>query len=359
MRPTEFVATLRKGKLGPAYFLLGPDRFLHEECRQAIVHSLPPETREWCLADIEFEPGHLERELQNASQMPMLGGHSYYVFSDPQDFKSASDEDTEALRTYLEKPSPFSTLVFAAAGPDRRRRFIQLLLKMAQVVELSPLGPREAAGWARDFCRGAGVELGAELALALVEKFPTGADSSRDPSHQAVNLLWVRTELEKLLTARDGAKRIEADDLRIIASFREEHEIGKMLRAIAERKCAEALDILRALFAGKVGETLLLWCIADLFRQGLKSTGPSGFGRGGWGRQASPFSTWEIAPIAARNYKREELLQALRLIRRTDLAVKSSWKDAPLLLELLIWQITRGKEVSVTLPLGEGSLAEI
>ncbi len=359
MRPNEFIATLHQGKLEPAYFLLGPDRFLHEECRQAVIHSLAPETREWCLADIEFEPGCLERELQNASQMPMLGGHHYFLFSDPRDFRSASDEDTEALHAHLENPPSFSTLIFAAAVPDRRRRFIQLLEKKTRVVELNPLGVREAADWARDYCRRAGVELDAGLALALVEKFPAGGESSREPSRQTVDLLWIRTELEKLLTARSGAKRIEPGDLQMIAALREEHEIGRMLRAIAERKCADALEFLRALIAGKVAETLLLWCIADLFREALKNTKPASYGRGGWRRPSNPFATWEIAPVAARNYDPEESAQALRLVRRTDLAIKSSWKDARLLLELLIWQITQGKEASGALPLGEGSLAEV
>ena len=87
MTPTEFIVALRKAKTSPAYFLRGPDRFLHEECRRAIVASLPPEAREWCLAEIEFQPGRLERELEGARQMPMLGGHSFFLFSDPEDFK--------------------------------------------------------------------------------------------------------------------------------------------------------------------------------------------------------------------------------------------------------------------------------
>ena len=128
MRPTEFIAALRKGKPGTAYFLRGPDRFLHEECRAAVVASLPAEAREWCLAEIEFQPGRLQHELEGASQMPMLGGHSFFIFSDPEDFKRAGDEEYEALAAYLDRPSPFATVVFAAVEPDRRRRFIQLLV---------------------------------------------------------------------------------------------------------------------------------------------------------------------------------------------------------------------------------------
>jgi DNA polymerase III delta subunit len=44
-----------------------------------------------------------------------------------------------------------------------------------------------------------------------------------------------------------------------------------------------------------------------------------------------------------RRYAREELLQAMRAVRRADLGIKSSWKDSRILLEFLVWQIVVGK----------------
>ena len=336
MGPAEFIAALRKGSPEPAYFFRGPDRFLHEECREAVRASVPEESRSWCLTEVEYEPGLLERELQAARQMPMLGGHSFFLFSDPDDFKHAKDEDTEALRLYLEGPSPFATLIFSAAEPDRRRRFTQLLEKKAAVVDMRPLSARQAAAWAREFMRRAGVEVAAELAEEMAGKFEAGGDSFRGQSSEGVNLLWMRTELEKLLTAIEGKKRLEPADLELMATFQEEHEIGKLLRAIAERQCAKALEFLRRLVASKVAETLLLWSIGDLFRQALKTAGQPG----GWGRRSNPFSTWEIAPLARRRYTQKELTQALALVHEADLGIKSSWKDSRLLLEFLVWRIT-------------------
>ncbi len=344
MNPTELIATLRKGKPGPAYFLRGPDRFLHEECRAAIVASLPPEAREWCLAEIEFDPGRLGRELEGASQMPMLGGHSFFVFSDPNDFKHAGDADYEALQAYLERPSPFATVVFTAVEPDRRRRFIQLLEKKAEIVEMRPLTGRAAAEWLKHHLEKASVEIDAGLAEEIVSKFQSSPDSRGETKGAGVNLLWLRTEMDKLLTARPGAKRLERSDLDVLVAFREEHEIGKLLAAIAERKFGEALGQLRSLLASKEPETLILWCIGDHVRQALKGGAQPPFGRGGWGRPANPFSTFEIAPRMPRNYSRDELANALRLVRRADLGIKSSWKDSRILLEFLIWQIITGKE---------------
>ncbi len=352
MRPTEFISAFRKGKPAPAYFLRGPDRFLHETCRQALVDAVPSEARTWCLMEIEYEPERLAKALEGANQMPMLGGHSYFLISDSADFRHATDNDSDALQAYLERPSPFATVVFSAVEPDRRRRFIQLLEKKATVVELRPLARREAAAWAKDFLRQAGIEVDLELAEEIASKFESTND--RDSDRSGVNLLWMRTELEKILMARSGAKRLEQTDLELMVAFREERQISKLLRALADRNCGEALDQLRALLSSKTAETLILWCITDLFRQTLKLASslrsgagqgavPYGAGRGAWNRPGSPFSTYEVASLAVKKFSREELLQGLRLARRTDLNIKSSWKDSRILMEFLVWQITVGK----------------
>jgi DNA polymerase III delta subunit len=354
MGPTDFVAAFRKGKVGHAYFLRGPDRFLQEECRKAVLNSIPAEALQWCLAEVEFQSGRLRQDLEAAQQMPMLGGHNFILFSDPEDFKQAAEEDAEALREYLERPSPFSTLVFTAAEPDRRRKFIQLLEKKAQLVEMGALNRRQAALWVTDYLRHAGVEIDTGLAEEIAGKFEISNDSRSEAKASGVNLLWMRTEIEKLLTARPGQKRLEAADLELIVAFREEREIGKLLRAIAERKCGQALQFLHELSDCKVAETLILWCIADLFRQAMRGGAAQyGAGRGGWSRPANPYSTWEIAPLVLRNYPREELLQALRAIRRTDLGIKSSWKDSRILLEFLVWQVVIGKETAGVPTIGE------
>ncbi len=351
MGPGEFIATMRKGKAGPAYFLRGPDRFLHEECRGAIVGSLPAEAREWCLAEIEFESGRLEHALEGASQMPMLGGHSFLIFSDPDDFKRAADPDYDALHAYLERPSPFATVVFTAGEPDRRRRFIQLLEKKTQVVELRPLSGAGAATWLKGWLEKRGVEIEPPFAAEISSRFEAPSESGSGKS-AGVNLLWLRTEMEKVLTAHPDAKRLGREHLDLLVVFREEHEIGRLLAALADRKFDAALAQLRTLLASKEPETLILWRIGDLIRQGLKAGSPSphgsrpsfGGGRGAWGGFSDPFATPEIAPRLARNYSRQELTQALRFIRRADLGIKSSWKDSKILLEFLIWQIVTGKE---------------
>jgi len=349
MTPTEFISEVSKGKPGAAYFLTGPDRFLHEECRLALIHSIPAEAREWCLSEIEFEPGRLARDLEGARQMPMLGGHTYLLFSDGEDFKRAADADAEALQSYLGRPSSFATVVFTAIAPDRRRKMIQSLEKKTAVVEMLPLSRREAAQWMRRYLAKAGVEIDPELAEGIASRFETSVEGRGQANAGGVNLLWLRTELEKLLTARHGVQRLERADLELLTGFREEHVIGKMLKAIAERRFAPALECLHALLASKESEILLLWCIADLFRQALRGAAGRPSPRGGWTRFSNPYATPEIAQTVARTYSREQMLQAMRLARQADLGMKSSWKDSKILLEFLIWQIIAGKRAEAVL----------
>jgi len=362
MGPGEFIKTLRKGKAGAAYFLRGPDRFLHEECRAAIIAYLPPESREWCLTEMEFEPGRLDHALDGASQMPMLGGHSFLIFSDPNDFKHAGDDDFDALQAYLERPSPFATVVFTASEPDRRRRFIQLLEKKSEVVEMRPLSVPEAAKWLEGWLEKAGIAIEAAFASEIAKRFEIPS-SAGDGKSGGVNLLWLRTEMEKILTAHPGLQRLEPEHLELLSVFREEHEIGKLLAALADRKFGPALSQLRTLIASKEPETLILWRIGDLIRQALRGAASGsgagyGKGHGAWNRFANPFATSEIAPRAARNYSRTELAQALRFVRRADLGIKSSWKDSNILLEFLVWQIVTGKE-SAGLGESAGSFAPV
>ncbi|MGH9327014.1 MAG: DNA polymerase III subunit delta [Terriglobia bacterium] len=340
MRPSEFCALLEKGKAGAVYFLRGPDHFLHEECRAAVIRSLAPATREWCFAEAEIEPGELTQQLEDACQMPMLGAHTFLYLTGHEDFGRATEEDGAALEAFLKRPPPFATVIFAAHQPDRRRRLIQLLEKKAAVVNLEPLNRHQACEWLRNYLRQEGVQVDPALAEHMVAKF---AGAQRGQA-SGVNVLWLRTETQKLLAARPGLTHIEEPDMDVLVAFREEHEIGRLLTALARRDLSRALTTLNELLTGKEPETLILWCIADLFRQALKSSSHTSGRSAPWTQ--NPYSTYEIAPQALSVYSREELARALRLARGADLAIKSSWKDSKLLLESLLWQIVTGKQTA-------------
>lgn len=346
MRFSDFAAAFKKGNAAPVYFLCGPDAFLHEEGRKAAAASVPPEARDWCFAGIVFKPGDLAHQLEYAYQRPMLWGRVVVYISCQDDFGRATDADCAALAEYLKNPPSFATVIFAARKPDRRRRFIQALEKGAGLAELTPPAPREAAEWLTDYLQKRGITIQPRVADLIARRFEATAEGSeRGRGSGGVNLLWMRTEIDKLLTARRGVDHIEEADAGFLAEPRDEHEIGKLLAALASRKVDEALAVLRNLMSSKEPESLLLWCIGDLFRQALKTAGAPQRAAP-WRTAGSAYSTFEIAPRVPASYSREEMTRALALVRDADLAIKSSWKDSGVLIEGLIWQIAAGNRVA-------------
>ena len=160
MRPTEFITALRKGPVGAAYFLRGPDRFLQEECRKAVVNSIPPDSRQWCLTELEFAAGQLPACARRRRADAHVGRPQFPAHFRPGGFqvKRATRMWKRCARTWS-VPRPFSTVVFLATEPDRRRRFVTLLEKKAQLVELRSPDRREAADWVEHFLQHAGVEI--------------------------------------------------------------------------------------------------------------------------------------------------------------------------------------------------------
>ena len=191
-------------------------------------------------------------------------------------------------------------MIFLATEPDRAPALCPVAGKSGAAcgVAFARTAGRLRTGRS-NFLQHAGVEIAGGLAEEIAGKFEISQDSRSAAGPSAVNLLWMRTEFEKLLTARPGMKRLEPVDLEVIVAFREEREIGKLLRAIGERKCAAALATLRELLASKVAETLILWCIGDLFRQAMRGVATYG-NRGSWSRGANPYSTLRRSPHSHR-----------------------------------------------------------
>ena len=150
MTPRQFLEQLRGNRWAPVYFFCGEEGFFHDRCRQVLLRTVPPEVRSWCVHSVDFAPGELASLLEQAYQMPMMGPRNVFLIRDVGDFSHAAEEDYEALKGYLEKPSLFSAVVFMAEEPDRRRRFVSLLLKRAEVVEMRrPEGAANLSGSAR------------------------------------------------------------------------------------------------------------------------------------------------------------------------------------------------------------------
>ncbi len=335
MTPKQFIQTIHNdpSSWAPAYFFVGEEAFLHDRCRRELFRALPEEARSWCLTSVEWKSGGLPSVLEQAFQMPMVGPRNLFWIRDPQDFGQATEEDFESLKAYLKEPPPFSTLVFAAQAPDRRRRFVTLLLKQAEVVEMRRPEPHERVRWVGALLRDQQIDMDHEAAEALAEIFDG-------------NLLWIQTELEKLRAAKPGLDRITVEDLKYLVSLAEDHEISKLIGYLADRDGGGTVVQLNRLLRSNEAELKILWYIGNLFRRSLAAGGEGGRRSAYSSRRG--FGADLAAQNAAKSYSHSERLGALRAIHEADLDIKSAWRDTQLRLEYLIWKIVGKRDQSAT-----------
>ena len=300
MRSTEFITALQKGQVGAAYFLRGPDRFFQEECRKAVVNSIPADSRQWCLAELEFAAGQLPPRWKAPSRCPCWAGTIFCSFPTRKTSSKPATRMWKRCAATWSAPPPFRRWFLSPRSRTGGGASFSCSKKKLQLVELRSPDRREAADWVKQFLAEEGVEIAAGLAEEIAGKFESSQDSRSAGGPSAVNLLWMRTELEKLLTARPGLRRVE----RCGPGGAGRVSRGARDRQAAARHRSSASAPWRWLHCGSCWparwrKRLILWCIGDLFRQALRGV-PSYGNRGGWSRGANPYATSEMRPSRRR-----------------------------------------------------------
>jgi len=220
--------------------------------------------------------------------------------------KRESEAATRAmgeLEALLERPERETTLIFIAAGVDRRSRMFKVLQKHATIVECGAIEDlADAERWIRTRIAAAGVEIDPAAARMLAQR--SGLDVKR-----------LRGDVDRLLLFALGEKRIGVEAVREIAGPAAVLvEDWGMANAIESGHTAEALRQLAAMLdAGSAPEMVL--------------------GQLGW-LVRSKF------PAIAARYVRS----AIDAVFRTDLDLKRSAGDPRILLERLVVELCARRE---------------
>ena len=175
--PTQLLERLAQGKPIPAIVLMGTDPYLRDMCRNGIIQAYVPDAvRDWALARISVQGGDWSELFQRAETLPMLAQLQVVIIDgaetievkkrDDDDAADADESDDaddprketlQAFSAYLDKPAPFTILLFEVPKLDKRQRLYKILNEKALIVELSigDQAPQFAAQMAK--------ELGAEI----------------------------------------------------------------------------------------------------------------------------------------------------------------------------------------------------
>ena len=357
--PTNrFESEVQARKLRPAYVLVGDEAFFRKRCRDAILkHLVPAGLREFAVYEFDLAETSLAEVLDRARTPSLMAPFQVFFIRGVKALygRGSHAEEFQAVADYVENPNPDALLVFIAdhisipadarrmemADRDRFERLRETLGEYCGIVELARVEEGDAVRWVMETAAAQEVKIEADAARELVDAL--GAD-----------MMMISTELEKLILYAGERKRITLGDVETMILAAKQRSLYELTDAITAKDRKRALEILQAILSTTEGEDAAighLFMLAKTFRQMLvileKNVRDS---RSIWqalwqGFRVPPFAAEDVIRQARRYKSRREITQALRLIAKADLALRSNPPSKTLILENLILQLSSEPKV--------------
>lgn len=327
---------LKKKQFAPLYVLYGPEGFIIKETITKIVeNALSDDEAEFNIASFDLEETPLSIALEEAETFPFVGERKLIILHNPvfltaEKTKEKVEHNIDQLLSYLENPSPFSIVVFAAQYEklDERKKITKQLKKHATVVEATKLKEQELERWVTEQAAFHGVTI---EAAAMNELLSTVGQ----------NLMLLANEITKMALYAHEEQVITVDTVTQLAVKSLEQNIFTLIDFIMNRRTAEAIELLQSLLRQNEEPIKILALMASQIRIMYVS---KGLAKEGYGQQKiatllkiHPYRV-KLALEKAKYFQEQELMVFLNNIAEADYKMKTGQMDKVLLLELIILQ---------------------
>ncbi|HTY83804.1 MAG TPA: DNA polymerase III subunit delta [Silvibacterium sp.] len=351
----RFVAEVRENRLRPGYVLLGDEIFLYERCRRAIIETLvPQDLREFCLSDLDLAETNIFEVLDRARTPSLMAPFQVFFVRGLKALytRGAKKEEFAAIEEYFRAPNPQALILLIAdhiripsdprrmdmEDKNRYERIRETLGDWCGLVELARVDETDALRWITAESELAGVRFDSDAARELADAL--GAD-----------MMLIASEWNKLVLYAGEKKQVTLGDVETMVLAAKQRSLYELTDAISAKDTPRALELLQGLLnASDGGEDSAighLYMLARTFRQMLvileKNVRDS---RAIWqalwqGFRMPPFAADDLIRQARRYKSSREITRALRLIAKADLELRSQPPDKRLVLEKLVFNLTR------------------
>jgi DNA polymerase III subunit delta len=345
----RFFSEIESRQLKPAYVLVGDEAFFRKRCRDAILeHLVVPDAREFSVFELDLSENSLSEVLDRVRTPSLMAPFQVFFVRGVKTLfgRGSNDEKIAALEEYSKNPNPDALLIFLAdhisipadvrrmeiTDKERYQRIREDLGTFCGIVELSRVEEGEAVRWIGDYCTARGVRIDADGARELVDAL--GSD-----------MMMIANELEKLILYVSEKNKITLGDVETMVLAAKQRSLYELTDAISSKDRARALAVLDALLSTGDGEEAAighLYMLAKTFRQMLvilerNVRDQRMLWAALWqGFRVPPFAADDLIRQAHRYKSKRELKHAIRLVARTDLALRSNPPGKRLILEKLI-----------------------
>ncbi|NLP51314.1 DNA polymerase III subunit delta [Bacillus sp. RO1] len=331
----EALKKIKAKHFAPIYLLLGTETFLMKEIRDSIIeHALSVEEHDFNLSFYDMEEQPVDVAIEDAETLPFMGERRVVVLSNPffltaEKSKSKVEHNTDRFLAYIQEAAPYTIFVIQASYEklDERKKIVKQLKKLAEVIEVQPLGERDLKAWMKEKA----MQNGADLSDAATEELLKIA---------GVNLSVLSQEINKMaMYIGVSEPEISVDTVKLLAAKSIEHSVFELIEKMVHRRVDEALELfydlvrnneepikLHALIANQFR---LLYQVKDLSEQGYSQQKMAGILR------VHPYRV-KLASQQGRFFERSELMKMVEDLAEADYLMKSGKIDKQLAMEMLL-----------------------
>ena len=349
----RFVSDVQGRKLRPVYVFVGDEVFFRKRCREAIVkHLVPADLRDFSVFDFDLADTDLAEILDRARTPSLMAPFQVFFVRGVKTLfgRGSNDAKLAAIEEYAKDPNPDAVLIFVAdhisipadarrmdmTDKDRYERIRESMGSYCAIVELGRVEEGEAIRWLTEDCGTQQIKIDPDAARELVDAL--GGD-----------MMMISNELEKLSLYVAEKKRITLGDVETMVLAAKQRSLYELTDAISAKDRVRALQMLDAILTTGDGDEAAighLYMLAKTFRQMLvilerNVRDQRMLWAALWqGFRVPPFAADDIIKQARRYKSKRDLTRAIRLVAKTDLALRSNPPSKRMVLEKLVLDLT-------------------
>jgi DNA polymerase III subunit delta len=354
----RFVNDLESRKLRSAYVFAGDEAYFRKRFRDAILqHLVPADLRDFSLFEFDLTETDLAEVLDRVRTPSLVAPFQVFFVRGVKSLfgRGSNDEKLAAIEEYCKDPNPDALLVFVAdhisipadvrrmemQDKERYQRIRETLGQYCGIVELARVEESEAVRWIGDYCSGRNVKIDPDGARELVDAL--GGD-----------MMMISNELEKLMLYVGAKNHITLGNVETMVLAAKQRSLYELTDAISAKERARALEVLDAILSSGEGEEAAIghiYMLAKTFRQMLvilerNVRDQRMLWAALWqGFRVPPFAADDVIRQARRYKSRRDLMRAIRLVAKADLALRSNPVSKRMVLERLIIDLTSEPKV--------------
>lgn len=321
---------INSGNFRTVYVLYGQEAYLQKQYRDKLVTALTGEGDTMNFWHVQGKDYSVPQLIDFAETMPFLAERRVIVLESTGILKSGG----EALAEYLAEPCETTIWILVESECDKRSKLFKAADKAGLCIEFGAQDETTLKRWILGILKKEGKQITGPTLELFLEK--TGTDMN-----------VIRLELEKLLCYTMEKSVVESADVEAVCITRITGHIFDMVDAIGVRDRRKALNLYNELQALREPPIRILFLIGrhmNILLQ-IKDLKKRGFDNKAMASKVGvpPFTVGKYLKQAGL-YKTAQLKYALERCIQADEAIKNGTLQDKMSVELLIFELTGGKE---------------